>query len=57
MQHDHTRQIIDFASVSTVLATLVGWLPHIAALVSIIWGLIRIWETKTVQGWFGKKTD
>jgi hypothetical protein len=41
----------DVLSVTTVVATLGGWLPSIAALVSIIWGLIRIYETKTVQDW------
>lgn len=50
-----TKQTIDVISVGTVLATLSQWLPSIAAIISIIWGAIRIWETKTVQGWISKR--
>jgi hypothetical protein len=41
----------DGLSVGVVLGSLVDMLPSIAASVSIVWGLIRIYETKTVQGW------
>jgi hypothetical protein len=30
-------------------------LPAVAALFTIVWTAIRIWETETVQGWLGKK--
>ena len=50
-----TKHIIDFASVATVLGTLADMLPAIAALFTIVWTGIRIYETKTVQGWLGKK--
>ena len=43
------KNMADAASVTTIIATFVGWLPHIAALLSIIWMAIRIWETDTVQ--------
>ena len=46
---EQTKLILDTVSIGTVIATLTAWLPPIAALVSIIWGAIRIWETKTVQ--------
>ena len=46
---ENTKQILDVASIGTVIATLATWLPPIAALVSIIWGLIRIYETNTFQ--------
>jgi len=39
----------------TVLGTLAGLLPAIAALFTIIWTGIRIYETDTVQRWMGKK--
>lgn len=52
---EHTKNVIDGLSVATVLATLSAWLPPLAALISIIWGLIRIWETKTVQGWRNRR--
>ena len=53
--HDTAKHLIDFVSVATVLGTLTSMLPAIAAIFSIIWSIIRIWETKTVQGWFGRK--
>lgn len=50
-----SKHIIDFASVVTVLGTLADMLPAIAAIFTIAWTAIRIYETKTVQGWLGKK--
>ena len=49
------KHIIDFASVITVLGTLADMLPAIAAIFTIVWTAIRIYETKTVQRWLGKK--
>lgn len=45
----------DALSVFTVLATLAQWLPHVAALFTIIWTVIRIYETRTVRRWLGKE--
>lgn len=42
---------IDAASVGVVASTVMGWLPSIAAGLSIVWLCIRIWESATVQGW------
>jgi hypothetical protein len=50
-----SKHIIDFASVLTVLGTLADMLPAIAAIFTIVWTAIRIYETKTVQRWLGKK--
>lgn len=52
---DNTKHLIDAASVATVLGTLVEMLPSIAALFTIVWTAIRIYETDTVQGLIGKK--
>ena len=49
-----TKHLIDFASIATVLGTLVDILPALAAIFTIVWTAIRIYETKTVQGWLGK---
>jgi hypothetical protein len=49
------KPIVDAASIGTTLATLAGWLPAVAAFVSIIWGLIRIYETKTIQSWLRRR--
>ena len=50
-----SKHIIDFASIVTVLGTLADMLPAIAAVFTIVWTAIRIYETKTVQGWLRKK--
>ncbi len=47
---EQTKLIIDMASITTVVGTLWGALPALAALFSLIWSLIRIYEAKTVQG-------
>ncbi len=52
--NDHTKHLIDGVSVATVMGTLMSWLPAIAALFTIIWTAIRIYETKTIQGWIKK---
>jgi hypothetical protein len=48
------KHIVDALSVVTVLGTLVDMLPSIAAVFTIVWTGIRIYETKTVQGWLRK---
>jgi len=52
--NDHAKTIVDLSSVTVVLATLVEWLPAAAALASLIWSIIRIYETQTVQRWIKK---
>lgn len=52
--HDGLKHVGDVLSVSVVAATLAAWLPAIAALFSIVWSAIRIYETKTVQRWIGR---
>ena len=49
-----SKHIIDFASILTVLGTLADMLPAIAAVFTIVWTAIRMYETKTVQRWLGK---
>jgi hypothetical protein len=56
-QHDTAKSVVDVISVATVVGTLVQLLPAIAALLTIAWTAIRIYETKTVQGWFGRKEE
>lgn len=58
MKHELTapvKQVIDTLSIATVLATLSDMLPSIAALFTICWTAIRIWETDTVRGWTRRK--
>ena len=46
---DHLRSIGDAFSFATVIGALAGWLPSVAALFTIVWTGIRIYETRTVQ--------
>ena len=52
---DSTKHVVDALSIATVLGTLVEFLPSIAALFTIIWTGIRIWETDTVKSFFGRE--
>lgn len=47
--NESTKHAIDAVSFSTALATVAGWLPSVAAIFTIVWTGIRIYETKTIQ--------
>jgi hypothetical protein len=49
--NEGTKHVLDGLSLVTVLGTLMNWLPAVAALLSIIWTSLRIYESETVQGW------
>jgi len=55
MSHHDPKIAVDAISLMTVVGTLVEALPSIAALISIVWGLIRIWETETVKKLMGRR--
>ena len=55
--NESTKTLLDGLSVVTVLGALVDVLPAVAALFTIIWTGIRIYETATVQNMLGKKKD
>lgn len=44
-----TKTVGDVTSFALWLATLSAWLPPLYAVLSLIWVLIRIYETDTVQ--------
>ena len=54
MSQEQLKLAGDAISIGTVLGTIAGYLPAIAALVTIIWTGIRIWETATVQRFLKK---
>ena len=55
-EHSETaKHVVDALSILTVVGTLVEMLPSIAAIFTIVWTGIRIWETETVQNMFGRK--
>ena len=49
------KHAVDALSLVTVIGTLVDMLPSVAALFTIVWTAIRIYETDTVQRLLGKK--
>jgi hypothetical protein len=55
MATEGTKQVIDAVSVVTVVGTIGDVLPPLAALFTLIWTGIRIYETQTVQGLLGRK--
>ena len=59
MEHlqESTKHVLDGASVVTAIGTVMQILPSIAAVFTIVWTAIRIYETKTVQKLLGKLKD
>lgn len=46
---DSLKPLGDTISISAVVSTIAGWLPSIAAAFSIIWSILRIYETELFQ--------
>ncbi|MFA7597014.1 MAG: hypothetical protein WCY92_11730 [Novosphingobium sp.] len=51
---DSAKHAIDAVSIGTGVAALVQWLPSIAAILTIIWTALRIYETRTIQRLLGR---
>lgn len=51
------KNVGDLVSVFTVVGALIEVLPSIAALFTIVWTGLRIYESDTVQGWVKKRKD
>ena len=49
-----TVSLLDISAVLTTVGTIASILPPLAAIFTIIWTAIRIYETKTVQKWLNK---
>lgn len=52
---EHVKQIGDALSLSALVAVFFQYLPQATALLSFIWVCIRLYETKTVQRWLGRR--
>lgn len=48
------RAYAQVISVAAILGTLAGWLPVAAAFIAAVFYIIEIWESATVQHWFGR---
>ena len=55
MATESTKTLVDGLSVVTVVGTIGEMLPPMAALFTLVWTAIRIYETQTVQGLLGRK--
>lgn len=42
-------------SAGAIISTFAGWTPSIAAIVALIWYLIQIYESATVQRWLANR--
>ena len=51
---EHTKVVGDITSFGVVSATLMSVLPPVAALLTVVWTAIRIYETRTVQKCLGR---
>lgn len=54
IQHETAKTAGDALSLVTVVGTLAEVLPAIAALLTIVWTIFRIYELDTIQRWLGK---
>jgi hypothetical protein len=54
---EEAKVAVDALAVTTTVSTLMGWIPAVAAALSIIWTIIRIFETETIQNLIHKKKD
>lgn len=52
---EQIKQVGDALAVTVTVASIVEILPAIAAAITIVWTLIRIYETATVQKWLNRK--
>jgi hypothetical protein len=52
---DTVKHIMDGVSVVTAVGTIINMLPAVAAIFTIVWTGIRIYESQTVQKLLGKK--
>ena len=52
---EETKAVVDVLAIGGTLGTVAGVLPPLAALITIIWTCLRIWETDTVQNLFNNK--
>jgi hypothetical protein len=49
--HTFSHWIANFISGGAIIATMTGYIPAVAAGVGLIWYLIQIYESSTVQRW------
>lgn len=53
--HTISHWIANVTSGGLVVSTVLGWAPALAAIVGLIWYLIQIYESTTVQRWMATR--
>jgi hypothetical protein len=51
---EETKQGVDILAGSVTLGAYFAWIPEATAVASLVWVLLRIYETDTVQKLLGK---
>jgi len=54
---DGLKHALDAVSIIALLGSLISVLPAVASLLTIVWTVIRIYETETVQRALGRRKD
>jgi len=49
-----TKNVIDVAAVTGGVASWLSIFPDIAAVFTIVWLSIRLWESDTIKKWMGR---
>tara|TARA_R110000822_G_scaffold102495_9_gene228909 strand:- start:485 stop:646 length:162 start_codon:yes stop_codon:yes gene_type:complete len=49
------KSAFDVGAVAISVGTLFEYLPAVASLLSVVWLLLRIWESDTVQRMIGRR--
>ncbi|MGK2911217.1 MAG: hypothetical protein ACSLE1_15660 [Sphingobium sp.] len=57
MSLHNAEKVVDVLSVGVVVGTFAQVLPSIAALFTVIWTALRIYETDTIQRLLGRKRN
>ena len=56
MLKDHIEpDLMDNISILAGLGVILGWLPNVLSIVTIVWFSIRIWESDTIRGLTNRK--
>lgn len=54
---ENLKHVVDALSIGTMLGTMFQMLPNIAAILTIVWTAIRIYESRTAQRLLGRQHD
>ena len=52
---DAAKHVVDGAAIGATIATIAGWLPPIAALMSIVWLGMQMYTWCASRKWEGKR--